>query len=531
MASNNFNTADVYTRQRCLKYWRFLALFAVLYSNASLLVAASAVDNSVDSTTDAVESVGSISAGGINDVIQKSTEILPLPHVLRHQKHHSHHQPLKRTPLHQQLRGNYSNSNASIINSSGSISNKNIYFQAQFQPLMSDHFRHPKHRHSWGRHVHPILRHQQHNLQETKTATAAVATSPPVIDVATKPPVNGNSGTQQHKKAQSHFDRGGLYQSPYQWKTRGPKIRIGRRFQIKAQPNSKRTSLKLNAGSDNKTIAQEDEMNYTDSNSKDYKVSLSIAPEGSMDSHTEYDDSYGDPEDDSISANEFPQVGDMHVGKHQPAVKSYTELFNDLRMPPKKRDYPHPYTAGRQVAHIGGDADESKTYNYFSSNSDENSDADFSNEKWQRIEQEHHRKQQEHQRQMLALRAHPYSHYTEAAATAAVSAVTDAIKPHRNSDDEDIENINSQFYIPGTLTRRKQEELGTLAAVQESRRSHVKKYKQEKGQDHLGVRTRLLVHVFLPLQPFGLVRCSLCIFTSQDICVSVHIRWCRDLLF
>ncbi|XP_036345578.1 uncharacterized protein LOC118754810 [Rhagoletis pomonella] len=375
MASNNFNTADVYTSQRCLKYWRFLALFAVLYSNASLLVASSAVDNSVDSTTDAVESVGSISAGGINDVIQKSMEILQLPHVLRHQKHHSHHQPLKRTPLHQQLRGNYSNSNVSIINNSGSISNKNIYFQAQFQPLMSDHFRHPKHRHSWGRHVHPILRHQQHHLQETKTATAAVATSPPVIDVATKPSVNSSSGTQQHKKAQSHFNRGGLYQSPYQWTTRGPKIRIGRRFQIKAQPNSKRIS------------------------------------------------------------NEFPQVGDMHVGKHQPAVKTYTELFNDLRMPPKKRDYPHSYTAGRQVAHIGGGADESKTYNYFSSNSDENSDADFSNEKWQRIDQEHHRKQQEHQRQMLALRAHPYSHYTEAAATAAVSAVTDAIKPHRNSDD------------------------------------------------------------------------------------------------
>ncbi|CAD6998789.1 unnamed protein product [Ceratitis capitata] len=46
---------------------------------------------------------------------------------------------------------------------------------------------------------------------------------------------------------------------------------------------------------------------------------------------------------------------------------------------------------------------------------------------------------------------------------------------------EDANNINSQYYIPGTLTRQKQEELGTLAAVHETRRSHVIKHKHENA--------------------------------------------------
>lgn len=47
---------------------------------------------------------------------------------------------------------------------------------------------------------------------------------------------------------------------------------------------------------------------------------------------------------------------------------------------------------------------------------------------------------------------------------------------------EDANSINSQYYIPGALSRQKQEELGTPDAVQETRRSHVVKHKHEKGK-------------------------------------------------
>ena len=50
---------------------------------------------------------------------------------------------------------------------------------------------------------------------------------------------------------------------------------------------------------------------------------------------------------------------------------------------------------------------------------------------------------------------------------------------------QDTDNIFSRYYVPGTLTRHKQEELGTPEAALAARRSHYVKQKQQKGKQFL----------------------------------------------
>lgn len=49
--------------------------------------------------------------------------------------------------------------------------------------------------------------------------------------------------------------------------------------------------------------------------------------------------------------------------------------------------------------------------------------------------------------------------------------------------DDEGENIYSRSYIPGSVTRKKEEELGSPAAVLESRRQYALQQRQNKGEN------------------------------------------------
>uniref|UniRef100_A0A0A1WHD7 Placenta growth factor n=1 Tax=Zeugodacus cucurbitae TaxID=28588 RepID=A0A0A1WHD7_ZEUCU len=459
---------------------------------------------------------------------------------------------LKRTQLQQQLSGNYSNTTESsgVNGDNSGINNNNnnyMHYESQLQPRLSERLRHHNQRHhslapvsAWERYMLPPLRHQRHQQQTAQQqnqqpeyvadATMVVTTSPLMplsaptateaandgvgtneqsnILPAIMSAVNGSSvqqqPQQQHIKPHRYFDRDGLYQSSsYIWTTRGPKVRFDanywktKEFSSGKQTDSQRISLDLNA--------EEEDASYTPveqeglhAGERKYKTNEAqdndseIVNDANDSSSDDYDDySYEEDSTEAVqSANEFPNANNIYEGAHRTAVKRYTNPFNDLRLPPKKRDYsPHPYASIRRRADpatgAGGGGNDGNTYANFGVDTVvvDNGEAEFSSEKWQRIEQEHHRKQQEHQRQMMALRARHDGKYrpTAAAATATPLIMAATTTQQRQHDDEDSNNINSQYYIPGTLTRQKQEELGTIAAVQETRRSHAVKHKHEKA--------------------------------------------------
>ncbi|XP_050340779.1 uncharacterized protein DDB_G0283357-like [Bactrocera neohumeralis] len=442
--------------------------------------------------------------------------------------------------------GSVNGDNSGTSDNDDNNNNNYMHYQSQLQPRKSEHLRHHNQRHhsvapvnAWERYLLPPLRHQRHQQERQQNqqpeyaadATMVVTTAPlmPLVAptatelandaaaVATTneqanilPAItrsaNGSSVQQQlHIKPHRYFDRDGLYQSSsYIWTTRGPRVRSNANYWRTKdfpsthlsggakQTDSQRISLNLNADSEDES--------YTHEESREKKFK-SNEPRGNVDadndseivnddndsSSDDYDDySYEEDSTEAAqSANEFPNVNNMYDREHRSAVKRYTNPFNDLRLPPKKRDYsPHPYMSLRRRTVPGGNAHNAYA-NFGVDSVDDNSEVDFSSEKWQRIRQEHHRKQQEHQRRMMALRARhaAKSSATAAAATATPLIMAAAAAPstqQRQNDDEDANNINSQYYIPGTLTRQKQEELGTPDAVQETRRSHVK-HKHEKA--------------------------------------------------
>lgn len=531
---NDINATKQSGKKRTSLPWRILALLAVLCCNASLPVAAATVasqhvDSSSVATVDAAFDAATVADDG--GVAKRSAEDLQLPHVFRHQEHYSHRieqvvNDLKRTQLHRQLSGNYSNTTARNIagsevngdNSGTSNSDNNDndndndnnnykHFQSKLQPRFSEHLRHNHNqRHhslapvsAWERYLLPPLRHQRHQQErqqqnqqpEYVAAATMVVTSSPLIALvaptatetandgvvvvtnvtnehanilpAIPHTVNGSSAQQQHIKTHRYFDRDGLYQtSSYIWTTRGPKVRLDANYwktkedfpnshlSAGKQIDSQRISLNLNANSEDEPYTHEEGVEGERYKTNEAHGNIGEDNDSEMvnddidNSSDDYDDySYEEDSTESAhSANEFANVNNMYDGVHRNAVKRYTNPFNDLRLPPKKRDYPpHPYMSLRRRTGTvpGGNAGNAGNVyaNFGVDAGDDNSEADFSSEKWQRIEQEHHRKQQEHQHQMMALRARHDGKYrsTAAAATAMPLIMAATATQQRQNDD------------------------------------------------------------------------------------------------
>lgn len=380
--------------------------------------------------------------------------------------------------------------------------NNYMHYQSQLQPRMSEHLRHHNQRHhslapvnGWERYLLPPLRHQRHqqerqqNLQPEYVADATLVVTtaplmPLVAPTATEAaneaavvattnqqgnilPVisrsaNGSSAQQHHKKPHRYFDRDGLYQtSSYIWTTRGPRVRSDANYWKTKdfpsthlsggkQTDSQRISLNLNADSEDEPYLHESGVQREKYKSSEARGNIGADNDSEVvnddidSSSDDYEDySYEEDSTEAVqSANDFPNVNNMYDGEHRSAVKRYTNPFNDLRLPPKKRDYsPHPYMSLRRRVGTVLDGNVGNAYANFGVDSvDDNSESDFSSEKWQRIQQEHHRKQQEHQRQMMALRArHDGKHRgTAAAATATPLIMAAASVPatqQRQNDD------------------------------------------------------------------------------------------------
>ncbi|XP_067622613.1 uncharacterized protein [Eurosta solidaginis] len=510
MGCNN-NTINHITNNETIKrwfnqQWRILTLFVVFCCNASLPVAASTVSKLVNVSSEIIpHGAGFITTVDISDMAKRSADMLETPQVLRHKEYYSHRidtsiNERKRTKLHQQFSGNYISSIQKDANSN--TSNKYIHFQSQLQPKMANHLRHHNHSNNpldpantWKphpRHQHHHQQQQNEQLNKTKPPFSIHDKITPEISqirsVITEAPLGDalaakNDLPVQYIIPHRFYDRNGLYDRAKSNGWRRTDFE-SMRLQNKKEMSSKRITLNLDATSDDETVKHADISNNKTENdgSSGSKYSYDKGSnlekldkndkifEYDMGSNNEYDDySYEDSKvEKDGSTNEFPYGGERH-----PAVKRFTNPFDEIRLPPKHRANPQPYL----VTH--------RRFGKDRANSDDD-DSDFSKEKWQRIEQEHHRKQQEHHRQMLALHARHNGKYRplEAAITTApaiVSVPTLTVKQQRNIDNDYTDSINSQNYVPGTLTRQKQEELGTLAAVQESRRSHVIKQKHEKA--------------------------------------------------
>ncbi|XP_037958787.1 GATA zinc finger domain-containing protein 14-like [Teleopsis dalmanni] len=136
----------------------------------------------------------------------------------------------------------------------------------------------------------------------------------------------------------------------------------------------------------------------------------------------------------------------------------------------------------------------------------DNNNNRFNSAKWHKIEQKHHLKQQQHQLELQALRKrhggiamnnvsnnntnqHNKNANNNLPTTSVIAANTARRQIH---DDDESEHLYSRYYIPGTLTRQKQEELGTFDAVQETRRAHASKHNQGKDLANAHVKQILL---------------------------------------
>lgn len=87
--------------------------------------------------------------------------------------------------------------------------------------------------------------------------------------------------------------------------------------------------------------------------------------------------------------------------------------------------------------------------------------AAFSNEQWNKIEHEHHLKQQKHQKELQALREKNRN----------APLIRGGLR-RGGIDNEDADNNYSRNYIPGKLTDLKNNQLGTAEAVLKTRRKH-----------------------------------------------------------
>ncbi|XP_075153968.1 uncharacterized protein LOC142227362 [Haematobia irritans] len=418
--------------------------------------------------------------------------ITPLPpHRQEHHQHSHHHrhhhsnarQEEYKWPLHQR--------------------NRHHSQHQQFSHLShSHHHRHQEHLH------HP----RRHNFTATATATTTTSTT-------LRP---------------RYFDRDGLYSNPLTWipTTQGPldpsdeqnkspemknkrlsnphnhlfndedMLQLSedddddREAANKKEEEFKRISLSLDAnkdsgaGSENKLL---DSLNFSEDDDDD------------DDDDYSYEDDSANNENVDLNKNRHPPTTAQGVNSAKINVKRYT---NPIKSPykatsssmmasantRKRQQFPlqTSYSSGPSLT--SSKMDDSEDYDSNDDNS--NDDDNFSDEKWNKIEHEHYRKQLQHQKAMQALRSRRPSppldngsppnsivnknnkNSNSKFSSSAKSAST-AKRPIYNEDDTD--NIYSRYYVPGSVTRKKEEELGTQSAVVESRRQYALQQRRNKA--------------------------------------------------
>ncbi|XP_039498911.1 uncharacterized protein LOC120456255 isoform X1 [Drosophila santomea] len=352
-------------------------------------------------------------------------------------------------------------------------------------PMQQHHLRHHNRHHvSWEQRVFPSLRHQQHRLSiGPGTAMNTMTTEAPT--------------TMHHALISNHsryFDREGIFPS---WaeprSTRGPNWR-----------------QEVDASDSDEDSDEDDEDDYDEydedtdsSNGVDEELARQM-PRYSLftqklphidlkePDYNAYDQS---DELDIVSSgnrngNKYPSVANPHdksAGKrnifdwlfkhdrekeavrkpHITSTSTSTTTTTTTTVKPTqmRTERPKLQLIDANLKNGAGVEDFSNEDSDSDSKSEE--EEGFSNEQWNKIEHEHHLRQQKHQKELLAMREK--------------SRNTPLI---RNIENEDVENIYARNYVASKVGQKKEEHLGTPEAVIKARRLHAQKQKSERALAH-----------------------------------------------
>lgn len=372
--------------------------------------------------------------GGANTSDQRVSTVAP-PHRISHQQQRLHQ--LEAAQQHQQqrhhhlrhelhlraeLEGNGNHQPPPMGGSEGDLTAFEKTFESQL-PMQQHHLRHHnRHHQSWEQRVFPALRHQQHRL-----AAAAVGTSTPRTVFTTESPTTSHRGlVMNHTR---YFDRDGMNPPWAEYHTtRGPNWR------------QELDTSDSDEESDEDDDDEDEEYDYNDdssSNAVDEELARQM-PRYSLFSqklprameNREMDREYDQSDELELAgsrnrnSNRHPSVANPH---DKPAEKRH--IFDWLFKQDKEKDVtkkPHttapPKTTTTTTTSTTTHRPERQTLTLVDANlqanlqesdpgedySNEDTDSEteeaFSNEQWNKIEHDHHLRQQKHQKELQALR-------------------------------------------------------------------------------------------------------------------------------
>ncbi|XP_017004632.2 uncharacterized protein Pvf3 isoform X1 [Drosophila takahashii] len=393
-----------------------------------------------------------------------------------HQQQHHHHLRHEQH-LRAELEGNRQPPIENFeVAGSGS---KKAFFDDPQLPMQQHHLRHHNRHHlSWEQRVFPSLRHQQHRLAiGTSTARNIMTTDAPT--------------TTYHGLISNHsryFDRDGIFPA---WaeprSTRGPNWRQEVDTSDSDEDSDEDDDdddYEYDEDADSNGVDEElarqmpryslftqklphIDMKEPDYNAYDQSDELDIVSNNNNHNNNKHP-SVANPHDKSAGKRNifdwlFKQNREKEVVKkpHTTTTSTTTTSTTTTVKPVIRTERPKLQLIDANLKNHGGEEEDSNE------DSDSESEEGFSNEQWNKIEHEHHLKQQKHQKELLAMREK--------------SRNTPLI---RNIENEDVENIYARNYIAGKVTPKKEEQLGSPEAAIRARRLHAQKQKSERALAH-----------------------------------------------
>ncbi|KAH8412306.1 hypothetical protein KR009_001133 [Drosophila setifemur] len=473
-------------------FWLLLLVMPLCWANTQ---------SDAKGSKDMMTTLAPLPAGHRNSHQQQRLQQLQEAQLLEaHQQQHHHHHLRHEQHLRAELEGNHQPP-------IGEFEPPRKALEPQLPPMQQHHLRHHNRHHlSWEQRVFP---HQQNHHQQHRLALGASTQRSIFI---TEPPTTPHHGLiSNHSR---YFDRDAVFPSWAEPRTtRGPNWR---------------EELDSSDSDENSEEDEEDDEDYeyddgTGSNAVDEELARQM-PRYSFfkekPPHIEGKDrEYGDVYDlsdelDLVSSknrntNRHPSVANPHdktAGKRN----IFSWLFKQDQEKEKEKEpvrKPHATTTTTtsttttmkpavirtekprlQLIDANLQANLNQNEEYSNEDSDSESEEGFSNEQWNKIEHDHHLKQQKHQKELMALREKsrntPLIRNSAPVPSFNIENEVSAAKTLENNDIHDVENIYSRNYLTGKLSQRKEERLGTPEAALNARRQQAQKQKRERDLAH-----------------------------------------------
>ncbi|XP_017152929.1 uncharacterized protein LOC108162619 isoform X1 [Drosophila miranda] len=418
---------------------------------------------------------------------------------------HQHHHHLRHEQhLRAELEGNHKPPSVGV--GPGAATAMKLFDQ-QLPPAATGqqqhHLRHHNRHHvTWEQRVFPSLRHQQHRLAMSSTPRPVVTTEAP------HPP---HSMMGNHSR---YFDRDGIYPP---WAE--PRSTRGPNWRQEVDTSSE------DADDDDDDDDDDEDYEYEEdsgSNAVDEELARQMPRyslfsqklphiESKEEEYDAYDQS--DESDMNSSRNKHPSVGNSHdkaaakrnifdwlfkrdkekeQNLEQDKQKTHRDRALVVVRKPHTTERPTEKTTEKPTlkpklqlidANLQEvDEEDSSDDTDTDTDADSDSEESFSNEQWNKIEHEHHLKQQKHQKELQALRETSRNTPLIRGASYNIENEVSAAKTLEDGNDgHDVENIYSPNYITGKLTQRKEEQLGTPEAALKARRQQALKQKRERA--------------------------------------------------